>query len=100
MLLIVTFVSAVPLIVVVTYPIYTVMKISRSERPAAATLIALPGILLDVLSLSFFGSVFPNLAALSASTDALFGAWVLLAHGLILLSGFFPRSSVRTAREG
>ena len=68
-----------------------------ADRPAAAACIALPGMLLDTLSLSFFGSAFPNLHALSASADALFGAWLLWVYGLILLTGVLPLRLKRAA---
>lgn len=92
-----TFVLTAPVIALAIYPAYAVVGVDAAERPAAAALVVLPGMLLDVLSLFFFGTSFPNLSVLSASADALFGAWLLWAYGLILLSGFFPRRTPRTA---
>lgn len=87
-----TFVLTVPVIAAATYPVYTMWRLGAAERPAAAAFVAIPGMFLDILSLSFFETAFPNLAALPASADALFGAWLLWAYGLILLTGFVPRA--------
>ena len=92
-----TFVATAPVIGAVIYPAYAAVKVDAAQRPAVAAAVVLPGMLLDVLSLVFFGTAFPNLSALSASSDALFGAWLLWAYGLILFSGFFPRRAPRTA---
>lgn len=94
-LIIATFVLTVPLIAAVTYPAYAVGKLTDTGRPAAAVCVALPGMLLDVLGLAFFEMIFPNFASLSTSSDAVFGAWLLWAYGLILITGIFPRHSER-----
>lgn len=90
-----TFLVTVPLIAAVTYRVYDQRGVEPSERLTAAVCIALPGMLLDVLSFSFFAAAFPNLSEISAG--ALFGAWVLWAYGLILISGLFPRQYPRAA---
>lgn len=89
------FIATVPLIAAVTYPVYAKRAVPFAELPVAATCIALPGMVLDVVSLSFFGAAFPNLAALPGSAGALFGAWMLWAYALILLSGLLPLHSRR-----
>lgn len=96
-LVVLTFVVTVPLIAAVTYPVYAKREIVPTERPVAAICIALPGMIVDVVSLSFFGALFPNLYALPGSAGALFGAWMLWAYALILLSGLVPLSSRRAA---
>lgn len=93
-LVVVTFVATVPVIAAATYPAYALAKMDSAQghqRSVAAVCIALPGMLLDVLSLSFFSFTFPNLSDLSAG--ALFGAWLLWAYSLILSSGFLRRRS-------
>lgn len=94
-LVVATFVLTVPLIAVAVYPAYAFRRLSREDRPPAAICVALPGMLLDVLGLAFFETIFPNLSALSGSTDGVFGAWLLWAYGLILITGIFPRHSER-----
>lgn len=83
-LLIVTFLMAIPLITVATYPYYHLMKISESKRLLAAIQIAIPGMFLDIFSLIFFNEVFPNL---HTDTTSYFAAWLLFAYSIILLTG-------------
>lgn len=79
------FILAIPLIAIATYPYYYVRKISGAERLKAAVQIALPGMLLDILSIFYFAKVFPNL---TNDSLPLFASWLLWAYSLILLSGF------------
>ena len=97
MLVAATFVSTAPAVAAAVYPGYTTARVDAAERPIAAISVVLPGMLLDVLSLFFVEAAFSNLSMVSTSADALFGAWLLWAYGLILSSGFFPRHTARTA---
>jgi len=83
-LLLVSFLMAIPLIVVGTYPYYHFMKVSNSNRMVAAIQIAVPGMILDIFSIIFFTLVFPNL---HNDTLPYFSAWLLWAYSLILLTG-------------
>jgi hypothetical protein len=83
-----TFIAAVPLIAVTTYPVYTWRGVRAGQRPAAAVGIALPGMLLDTLAVVFLAAVFPNLPP---AAGAAFAAWLLWAYSLILLTGLAPR---------
>ncbi|MDM5226019.1 DUF5367 family protein [Cytobacillus sp. NJ13] len=76
------------MIAIATYPYYYVRKISGSERIIAAVQIALPGMIMDILSIIYFAKVFPNL-----TNDSLpiFASWLLWAYSLILLTGFSSR---------
>lgn len=84
-----SFVLVVPLIAAITYPLYTWRKLNSSERLRAAVFIALPGMVLDGVSLSFFRSVFPNL---TLEASSYFSSWLLWAYSLILITGFVPGS--------
>lgn len=94
-----TFVLTIPLIAAATYPTYAIMKLTATDRSAAAVYIALPSMLLDVLSLSFFETIFPNLFVLSTSAAAVFGTWLLWAYSLILVTGLFPNSLYKGRRS-
>lgn len=83
-LLLITFLMAIPLITIATYPYYHFSHLSESKRLLAAFQIALPGMILDVFSILFFTNVFPNL---HIDTLPYFAAWLLWAYSLILLSG-------------
>lgn len=84
-LLIVSYILVIPLIIVLTLPIYRWKKLNSNQQLKAAILIALPGMLLDTIVLIFFPVIFTNL---KPETDRIFGSWLLWAYSLILLSGF------------
>jgi hypothetical protein len=80
------FLGTVPLIAAVTIPIYDWRRLNLQDRPAAAILMSLPGLLIDVVVLLIYGTVYPNLG----DTAGMFGAWLLWAYGLVLISGLLP----------
>lgn len=84
-LLIVSYILVIPLIIVLTLPIYRWKKLNSNQQLKAAIFIALPGMLLDTIALIFFSDIFTNL---KPETDRIFGSWLLWAYSLILLSGF------------
>ncbi|AND39656.1 MULTISPECIES: DUF5367 family protein [Cytobacillus] len=79
------FILAIPLIIIATYPYYYFREIPETERLKAAVQIALPGMLLDILSIIYFAKVFPNL---TNDSLPLFASWLLWAYSLILITGF------------
>lgn len=88
--LLIAFLVAIPLIILTTYPVYSWRKVSAHKRVQSALSIALPGMVLDIFSMIFFPTVFPNL--LLAHADRYFSAWLLWSYSLILISGLFPRA--------
>ncbi len=86
-ILVVTFIATVPVIALATYPIYGLLRLKGSERVIAAALMALPGMLLDTLSVLFFTRAFPNI---DPALDGVFAAWLLWAYALTLITGFWP----------
>lgn len=78
------FVIAVPATVVVTFAAFLWREIRPAARPAAAILLVVPGMLLDVVLVSFFGAFFPNVERVSVRY---FAGLVLLAYATVLLVG-------------
>ncbi|MEC0207996.1 DUF5367 family protein [Paenibacillus ehimensis] len=83
-LLWVTFIGVVPVVAFLLKLAFAWGKAAPADRPLAALLMALPGMLLDIVSTSFHRLVFP---AIPASGLYLFSAWLLWAYSLILLGG-------------
>lgn len=79
------FLATLPLMVLVTYPIYYRFGIETTHRPQAAALMSMPGMFLDVVLIAFAEILLPNL-----STAALinFGAILLFGYAIVLLTGF------------
>lgn len=82
------FVSVVPLMALVTYPIYRWFAVPPATRSAAAALMSLPGMFLDVLLVLFAETVFPEM---EPGAVVNFGAILLFGYAVVLLTGFVPR---------
>ncbi|MEC2075281.1 DUF5367 family protein [Metabacillus fastidiosus] len=94
LILMMTFLVTIPLIITVTFPLYKFKKVDNDDVMKAAVSIALPGMLLDIISFLNFGAVFPNLPA---NGSIYFGAWLLFAYSLILMTGFIKISTDKKA---
>lgn len=79
------FLSVIPLMLSVTYPMYWWLGLSSDAQRGAAALMSIPGMFLDVLLILFAGTVFPAMA-----TEAVvhFGAILLFGYAIVLLTGF------------
>ncbi|MBD1845428.1 DUF5367 domain-containing protein [Cyanobacteria bacterium FACHB-63] len=71
--------------------VYFWQQVKAIERPKAALLIALPGMLLDVGSVLFFPKVFPNI---DPSANVLFAGLMLWGYSSILVTSFLPRNEL------
>lgn len=81
------FVSVVPLMALVTYPVYRWFGIPHAKRGSAAALMSLPGMFLDVLLVLFAGALLPSL---EQGAVVNFGAILLFGYAVVLLTGFVP----------
>lgn len=77
------FLLTVPLVGLVTVPVYDWQRVSLLDRPTAAILLCLPGLVLDALVLLLFARVYPNLEG----GETVFAAWLVWAYALVLVSG-------------
>ena len=82
------YVAALLLIGALAYTIYYWQQVGSAQRPSVAALLALPGMLLDAFVVLFADSILPNLVP---DQNIVFGAWLLWAYGLALVTGFVPR---------
>ncbi|TDQ36987.1 DUF5367 domain-containing protein [Aureibacillus halotolerans] len=80
-------VLVIPLVAVLTLPLYHKKKLNSEAQLKAAICIALPGMVLDTVVLLSFDSIFVNL---DQQMDGTFGSWLLFAYSLVLVSGFLP----------
>lgn len=81
------FVSVVPLMALVTYPVYRWFDIPHARRPSAAAVMSLPGMFLDVLLVLYSETVFPQM---DPGAVVNFGAILLFGYAVVLLTGFVP----------
>lgn len=81
------FALVVPLMALVTYPIYHLFHIGRTARPTAAAILSIPGMFLDVGLVLNANQIFP---AMSQAMVVNFGAILLFGYAIVLLTGFYP----------
>lgn len=91
-LMVASFIAVVPLIALTTYPVYRWRHTPLPDRPLAALSMMLPGMLLDVVGVAFFNSIFSNL---QEDAGVYFGAWLLWAYSLVLISAILPEPAAR-----
>ena len=93
------FVVTVPLMAMVAFAVYSLLDVDPERRLAAATLLVVPGMVLDALVVTTFGAVMPNMAPSLGST---FGGLLLLAYASVLVTGLVPLTYVGEAssRDG
>lgn len=82
------FVTVVPLMALVTYPVYRWFEVPSAARPAAAAVLSIPGMFLDVVLVLGADVVFP---AMGSGAIINFGAILLFGYAVVLLTGFVPR---------
>lgn len=66
------------------YGIFQWQNVPPQQRKDVAIYLAVPGMLLDVLTTYFFPQVFPNMLPL---VDGPFGAWLLWGYAIVLVTG-------------
>jgi hypothetical protein len=84
------FVSVVPLMGLVTYPVYWWLDLRHATRSQAAALMSLPGMFLDVLLILFAETAFPQMGTGAVIN---FGAILLFGYAIVLVTGFVQRKS-------
>jgi len=96
LLIMCAYVFVIPVIWMVTIPIYSMKNCTGIRRLKAAIYIALPGMLIDAIVLLYFDKIFTNL---SADMDRFFASWLLWAYALIVLTGFAKNLSLFQAKR-
>lgn len=88
------FIAVVPLMALVTYPVYHWLEVTYAERPAAAAIMSLPGLVLDALLVAGAAHVFPSMSPGAAIN---LGAILLFGYAVVLMTGFLPRGRIGAA---
>ena len=84
--------TCLPLVV---FAIFRWKKVPPHQRIEAAVCLAIPGMLLDVVTTYFFTQAFPNVMP---TADGAFGAWLLWGYAIVLLTGLIT-SRNRTSQS-
>jgi hypothetical protein len=75
------------------YGIFRWQNVLPQQRQDAAICLAVPGMLLDVLTTYFFPQVFPNMLP---AVDGAFGAWLLWGYAIVLITGLITSRRVKS----
>lgn len=78
-------------LIIVMSGLYFWQQVKAIERSKVALLVALPGMLLDVLSVLYFPTVFPNI---DPSANILFAGLMLWGYSSILSTSFLPQNEL------
>lgn len=78
------FIGVAGLMLFLMAALYRTKRVRGPERLIAATLFALPGMLLDAGTVLFFRDLFPNMIP---EANALFAAWLFWGYSVVLLTG-------------
>jgi membrane-associated PAP2 superfamily phosphatase len=81
------YLATVPLMAMFAFAVYSLLGVPPDRRLTAATLLVLPGMVLDAVTVTAFETLFPNMAPASGPR---FGGLLLLANAAVLLTGVVP----------
>lgn len=90
------FLSVIPLMIAVTYPVYNRLDISVGSRATAAALMSIPGLFLDVLLVLYAEIIFPQMEIAAVINYA---AILLFGYAIVLVTGFVPRKSTSETQK-
>lgn len=80
--MVVLYVGGAVLLVFLARLLFWMMALLVQQVFLAATLMVMPGMVLDSLAVTFYPVVFPNMPPESAAS---YGGWLLLAYGAVLV---------------
>lgn len=66
------------------YSLFRWQKVQPHQRMTVTVCLAIPSMLLDVVTAYFFAQVYPNVLP---SADGAYGAWLLWGYAIVLLTG-------------
>lgn len=72
------------------YAIFQWKRVPLHQRQEAAICLAIPGMLLDVVTTYCFAQAFPNILP---TADGAFGAWLLWGYAIVLMTGLIASRS-------
>lgn len=86
-----SFLFSLTFLPLLVYAIFRWKKVLMDQRLEAAVCLAIPGMLLDVVTTYFFAQAFPNVLP---TADGAFGAWLLWGYAIVLLTGLIAPSRI------
>jgi len=83
------YLAVIPALSLVAIQVYKKYKLSSQEKIIASVYMVISGMFLDAFCIQFFAWIFPNLPI---SADASFGAWLMWAYAIVLLTGILSKN--------
>ena len=85
------YLAVIPFLGFVVNAIFNRYKLTKLEAIQSATIMVLPGMILDAFCIEFFAVVFPNLPE---SDGATFGSWLMWAYASVLIWGLVRKEKL------
>ena len=70
-------------LLVLTYLVLKIMKVAPTDRSEAASIMAVPGLLVGIYEINSFDKIFPDLASLQAE----FSALMFASYAAVIIAG-------------
>jgi hypothetical protein len=81
----------------VTYGLLIALKVAPTDRAEAASIMAVPGLLIGIYQINSFANLFPNLDASLAVT---FASLMFACYAAVILAGIVASRLVRVSDKG
>ncbi len=78
----------IPFLGFVANLVFNKYKLNKLQATQSATMMVLPGMVLDTFCIEFFAWIFPNLLETDGAT---FGSWLMWAYATILVFGLIRK---------
>ncbi|WP_437918663.1 DUF5367 domain-containing protein [Sphingobacterium sp. LRF_L2] len=79
----------IPSLGFISTSVFNRFKLDNLKSIKSATLMVLPGMILDTICIQFFEKLFPNMPEIYSKT---FGSWLMFAYAVVLICGLFRKN--------
>lgn len=81
----------IPALGVISTSVFKRLKLDNLESVKSATVMVLPGMLLDTVCIQFFERIFRNMPEIYSKT---FASWLMFAYAIVLIFGLLRKKQV------
>lgn len=79
----------IPALGIISTSVFNKFKLGNLESIKAATIMVLPGMILDTLCIQLFEKLFPNMPEIHSKT---FASWLMFAYAIVLIFGLLRKN--------
>lgn len=82
------YIILIPALGFISTSVFNKFKLGNLESIKSATIMVLPGMILDTLCIQFFEKLFPNMPEIYSKT---FASWLMFAYAIVLIFGLLRK---------